>query len=60
MSLVSVVHITGDGSHWHSMGKNTKEVNGYRQLFGYQQSSKYLLLCSTEETRAGLEQLQGE
>jgi len=25
------------------------EVNGYRQLFGNKQSSKYLLLCSTEE-----------
>ncbi len=25
------------------------EVNGYRQLFGYQHSSKYLLLCLTEE-----------
>ncbi len=25
------------------------EANGYRQLFGYQHSSKYLLLCSTEE-----------
>ncbi len=24
-------------------------VNGYSQLFGYQHSSKYLLLCSTEE-----------
>ncbi len=26
------------------------EVNGYHQLFGHQHSSKYLLLCSTEET----------
>ncbi len=34
---------------FHSMDKNTMEVNGYRQLFGYQHSSKYLLLCLTEE-----------
>ncbi len=26
------------------------EVNGYHQLVGHQHSSKYLLLCSTEET----------
>jgi len=25
------------------------EVNGYRQLFDYRHSSKYLLLCSAEE-----------
>ncbi len=24
------------------------EINGYHQLFGYQHSLKYLLLCSTE------------
>ncbi len=29
--------------------KNIMDVNGYRQLFGYQHSSKYVLLCSTEE-----------
>jgi len=29
--------------------KNTMEVNGYRQLSGYQHSSEYLLLCPTEE-----------
>ncbi len=34
---------------FYSMGKNTMKVNGYRQLFGYQHSSKYLLLCSKEE-----------
>jgi len=28
---------------------NTSEVNGFGQLFGYRHSSKYLLLCSTEE-----------
>ncbi len=33
--------------HW--MDKNTMEVNGYRQLFGYQHSSKYIILCLTEE-----------
>ncbi len=35
-------------SDFHSMEKNTMEVNGYQQLFGYQHSSKYLLLCSAE------------
>ncbi len=34
---------------FHGMEKNTMEVNGYRQLFAYQLSSKYLLLCSTAE-----------
>jgi len=24
------------------------QVNGYRQLSGYQQSSKYILLCSAQ------------
>jgi len=33
---------------FHSMEKNTMEINGYRQLFVYQHSSKYLFLCSTE------------
>ncbi len=28
------------------------EVNGYHQLFGYQHSSKYLLLCSTEGSKS--------
>lgn len=31
------------------MKKITMEVNGYHQRFGYQHSSKYLLLCSTEK-----------
>ncbi len=36
--------------YFHSMEKkNTLEVNGYRQLFGYQHSSKYRLVCSKEE-----------
>ncbi len=30
-------------------GKNTMKVNGDHQLFGYQHSSKYILLCSTEQ-----------
>ncbi len=34
----------------HSMKKNIMEVNGYRELFAYQNSSKYPLLCSTEHT----------
>ncbi len=29
---------------FHIMGKNTVEVNGDYQLFGYPHSSKYLLL----------------
>jgi len=28
---------------------HTMKVNGVHQLFGYQHSSKYLLLCSAEE-----------
>ncbi len=34
---------------FHSMDKNTIEVNGCRQLFAQQHSSKYIILCSTEE-----------
>ncbi len=34
---------------FHSMETDIMEVNGYRQLFSYQHSSKYLLLCSAEE-----------
>ncbi len=45
-TLKNVGNQTADGSHWLPYVKN---VNGYRQLFGYQHSSKYLLLCSTEE-----------
>ncbi len=52
---------TVDGSHWLPLyRKSTTEVNGYRQLFGYQLPSKCLLLCSTEETHTGLEQVGGE
>uniref|UniRef100_A0A8C1W4R5 Solute carrier family 5 member 12 n=1 Tax=Cyprinus carpio TaxID=7962 RepID=A0A8C1W4R5_CYPCA len=32
---------------FHSISFHTMEVNGNHQLFDYQQSSKYLLLCST-------------
>ncbi len=28
------------------------EVNGYRHLFGYQRSSKYIILCSAEERKS--------
>jgi len=38
----------------------TMEVIGYRQLSGYYHSSKYLILCSTEDTPTGLKQLEGE
>ncbi len=34
---------------FYSIEKNTMEVNGYRQMFGYQHSSKYLLLCLREK-----------
>jgi len=30
-------------------GENTMEVNGAQQLFGYQHSSKYRLLCSAKQ-----------
>ncbi len=30
-----------------SMCFHTMKVNGYHQLFGYQHSSEYLILCST-------------
>ncbi len=32
---------------FHSRERNTMEVNGDYQLFDYQHSSKYLILCST-------------
>ncbi len=28
--------------------RKKKEFKGYRQLFGYQHSAKYLILCSTD------------
>jgi len=34
---------------FHSIFFFLLEVNGYRQLSGYQHSIKYLLLCSIEE-----------
>ncbi len=40
---------------------HTMEVNGYRQLFGYQHASKYLLLFSKETVNSyKLEQLESE
>jgi len=36
------------------------EVNGVHQLFGYPYSSKYLLMCSTEEINSCLGKLKGE
>jgi len=38
-----------DGPHLMDWLKNTMEVNGVHQLFGYPYSSKYHLLCSAEE-----------
>ncbi len=34
---------------FYSIFNHTMEVNGYHQLFGNQHSSKYPLLCSTED-----------
>ncbi len=34
---------------FNGVDKNNMEVNRDQKLFGYQHSSKYLLLCSTEE-----------
>jgi len=39
---------------------STMEVNADKQLFGSNRSSKYLPLCSSEETHTGLQQLEGE
>jgi len=36
------------------------EVNGYRQLYGYQHSSKYLLLCSAKERNSSAEERNDE
>ncbi len=37
---------------FHSIFFHNTEVNGYRQLFGNKNYSKFLLLCSTEETNS--------
>ncbi len=37
--------------------KSTLEVSGYQQLFGYQHSSKYVILWSTEDIYTCLEQV---
>jgi len=47
-----------DPIDFHSKNKN--KYNGVHQLSGYQHTTKYLLLCSTEETHTGLEQHEGE
>ncbi len=36
------------------------EVNGYQQLFGYQNSSIYFCVQQNRETHTGLEQLEGK
>jgi len=38
-----------DGPEFHSIFFSTMEVNGAKQLFGSNRSSKYLPLCSAEE-----------
>jgi len=40
---------------FHSIFFPSMKVNFNRQLSGYQNSSKYLLLCSAEETLTGLD-----
>ena len=50
--LKNVCNQTVDSSlaiDFHSIFFPTMEVNGFRQLSGYQHSSKYLLFTSTEE-----------
>jgi len=45
---------------FHSIFFSTMEVNGAKQLFGSNRSSKYLPFCSAEETHTGLQQLEGK
>ncbi len=47
--LKNVGNQTVDGSHWLPFCLHIMEVNGDQKLFGYQHSSKYHLLCLTEE-----------
>ncbi len=47
--LSSEQKVVAGSTDYHSTEKNTMEANREQQLFGYTQSSKYLLLCSTEE-----------
>ncbi len=54
---------TVEGNQWLVYyGETTMIVNGFQILFGYQHTSKYLLLCSAEEekTHTGLEQMEGK
>jgi len=53
-------HTFGDGKLLPKYFFPTMEVIGYRQLSGYYHSSKYLILCLTEDTPTGLKQLEGE
>ncbi len=39
---------------------NIMEVNGCQQLFGYQQSTKYLFFNVQQKKETHLEQLEGE
>ncbi len=50
--LKNVGNQTVDGSRHTMEKKYTMEVNVYRQLFGYQHSTKYIILCSAEETNS--------
>ncbi len=51
LCVKNVGHQTLAGPHWLQwyFFLHTMKVNGYRHIFGYQLSSKYLLLCSAEE-----------
>ncbi len=44
----------------HAMEKNAMEVNGYRQLFGYQHFQKFFFLQQKKETHTCLDQHEGE
>ncbi len=52
VSFFTNVHQTVDGMiDFHMMEKNTMEVNGYRQLFGYQCSANWIILHSVDEIK---------
>jgi len=46
---MSVTRQLMDNIDLQSRRKNTMDVNGVHQLFGYQHSSKNLLMCSAQK-----------
>ncbi len=47
--------------HFYSMENNYMEVNGYRQLFGYQHPSNTLFCVKqNKETHTSFKQLEGQ